>query len=343
MTTEPTLPQLLKDARRLLEERGRAKKALQLLTRAPEPLAAHPEVMALRGRALLELGREHEAREALLAAAAASPPAVEALLDLGWWDLDEDAPEEARERAQRALAQADAPARAREEAWGLLIEAQVDLSDRPGLRAALEGHQREHGEHPAVLLGRGRLLFLEGHFDQALTALQAARKAAPAALAWWWEAVALERLERLAEAEQAYREACRLDPDTPRPVRIEDEACDALIEATLAELPDEIRAEVEATCTVARQDFPDPSRVRDEGVDPFLLGECLGTAERTRRGDPVGGQHTGLTEVLVYRRNLERSCVDREELEEELRITLLHELGHALGLDEDGVAALGLE
>jgi predicted Zn-dependent protease with MMP-like domain len=34
--------------------------------------------------------------------------------------------------------------------------------------------------------------------------------------------------------------------------------------------------------------------------------------------------------------------VDRAELVEQIEVTLLHELGHYLGFDEDGVDELGL-
>ena len=47
--------------------------------------------------------------------------------------------------------------------------------------------------------------------------------------------------------------------------------------------------------------------------------------------------------VYIYKRNLERTCDTREDLVEEVRITLLHELGHFLGLDEDDMERLGLD
>ena len=46
--------------------------------------------------------------------------------------------------------------------------------------------------------------------------------------------------------------------------------------------------------------------------------------------------------IYLFQRNLERSCRDEVELREQIRITLFHELGHLLGLDEDEVDAMGL-
>jgi predicted Zn-dependent protease with MMP-like domain len=47
--------------------------------------------------------------------------------------------------------------------------------------------------------------------------------------------------------------------------------------------------------------------------------------------------------VTIYRLPLEESFPDPEELELEIRITVLHELAHYFGLDEDRLAELGYE
>ena len=47
--------------------------------------------------------------------------------------------------------------------------------------------------------------------------------------------------------------------------------------------------------------------------------------------------------IGLFQRNLERYARDREELLEEIRVTLLHEVGHFLGLDEEQLRELGLD
>jgi predicted Zn-dependent protease with MMP-like domain len=47
--------------------------------------------------------------------------------------------------------------------------------------------------------------------------------------------------------------------------------------------------------------------------------------------------------VTIYRLPLEGDFPDPEELEEEIRVTVLHELGHYFGLDEDRLGELGYE
>ena len=47
--------------------------------------------------------------------------------------------------------------------------------------------------------------------------------------------------------------------------------------------------------------------------------------------------------ISIYRLPLEDEFPDEDELREEIRITVLHELGHYFGLDEDRLAELGYE
>jgi predicted Zn-dependent protease with MMP-like domain len=47
--------------------------------------------------------------------------------------------------------------------------------------------------------------------------------------------------------------------------------------------------------------------------------------------------------IHIFRRNVEHFVGEREEVVDELRVTLLHEIGHYLGMDEEELEALGLE
>ena len=62
--------------------------------------------------------------------------------------------------------------------------------------------------------------------------------------------------------------------------------------------------------------------VEDEDPDePDLFGVC--------REDPYMP-----ATIAIYRLPLEDAFPDRDELEREIRITVLHELGHYFGMDE---------
>ena len=47
--------------------------------------------------------------------------------------------------------------------------------------------------------------------------------------------------------------------------------------------------------------------------------------------------------VTIYRKPLEADFDDPGDLEQEIRVTVLHELGHYFGMDEDRLEQLGYE
>lgn len=76
-----------------------------------------------------------------------------------------------------------------------------------------------------------------------------------------------------------------------------------------------------------------------EGIEPDTLGLFVGAAfAEEGYGSPVPAQ------IILYLQNLwEFADGDEEIFDEEVRTTLLHELGHYLGLDEDGLTERGLD
>ncbi len=80
--------------------------------------------------------------------------------------------------------------------------------------------------------------------------------------------------------------------------------------------------------------------VEDENSeDPDLLGLYDGVPLPERGG--VGPELPD--KITIYRLPLEDEFPDPADLEREIRITVLHELGHYFGLDEDRLAELGYE
>ncbi len=80
--------------------------------------------------------------------------------------------------------------------------------------------------------------------------------------------------------------------------------------------------------------------VEDENADdPDLFGLYHGVP-LPERGDGVGLLPD---KISIYRLPLEDSFPDPRELQEEIRVTVLHELAHYFGLDEDRIAELGYE
>jgi predicted Zn-dependent protease with MMP-like domain len=133
-----------------------------------------------------------------------------------------------------------------------------------------------------------------------------------------------------------YRRAAALAPELyGLPVRLSDREVDAVVQSALAGLPPRIRKAIENTVVEVRP-LPRPH----PDVDPLTLGTYFGRSlmERSVEDAPALPAH-----IELFRANIERIASDRDHAVEELRITLLHEVGHHLGFDEEGVARLGLE
>ncbi len=112
----------------------------------------------------------------------------------------------------------------------------------------------------------------------------------------------------------------------------------AAAEVALASLPEEL-CERLGNVAVMVETRPHWDIVA-EGFDPRALGMFEGPDDYGQRALEVAPM---TSRIVLYTANLVVSFADPEELEEEVRVTVLHEIGHYFGLDEDGVAELGLE
>jgi predicted Zn-dependent protease with MMP-like domain len=102
------------------------------------------------------------------------------------------------------------------------------------------------------------------------------------------------------------------------------------VRAALDELPPHIAEALQNIAVVVENENPE---------DPDVLGLYHGVP-LPERGDMAGSLPDTIS---IYRIPLEESFPDPTELREEIRITVLHELGHYFGLDEDRLAELGYD
>jgi predicted Zn-dependent protease with MMP-like domain len=102
------------------------------------------------------------------------------------------------------------------------------------------------------------------------------------------------------------------------------------VRAALDALPPDIAAALRNVAVVVEDEHPE---------DPDLFGLYEGIP-LTERGDEAGSLPD---RIAIYRTPLEEEFPDPCDLEREIRITVLHELGHYFGLDEDRLAELGYE
>jgi len=135
----------------------------------------------------------------------------------------------------------------------------------------------------------------------------------------------------------AWQEVRRLDlAAAPGPLEISEDDLEQIALATLGELPPPIHEKLERV-PILIDDLPSEALVAD-GIDPRLLGLFQGTPM-----PDDGALAPTVTNILLFRKNLQRACVDAEHLAEEIRITVLHETAHYFGLDEADLEALGLD
>lgn len=76
-----------------------------------------------------------------------------------------------------------------------------------------------------------------------------------------------------------------------------------------------------------------------EGFDPRALGLFEGPTQEEREGLETP---PAPTRIVLYIANLSADAPEDDQLADEVEITLLHEIGHYFGLDEEEVEALGL-
>jgi predicted Zn-dependent protease with MMP-like domain/Tfp pilus assembly protein PilF len=136
-----------------------------------------------------------------------------------------------------------------------------------------------------------------------------------------------------------WKQVAAIDRKAPRaPWSVSIDRLEKLVEAALGELPERARTLL-GNVPILVEDYPSDELI-DDGLDPRLLGLFTGTPfpEQPSMGGPPN-----LENVLLFHRNIERVARSAEEMEEQVRITLLHETGHFFGMDEEDLADVGLD
>jgi predicted Zn-dependent protease with MMP-like domain len=118
------------------------------------------------------------------------------------------------------------------------------------------------------------------------------------------------------------------------PFRISRERFEQLVEETLRTLPEEF-IEYFSNITVIVEDYPSREDTRSTGVpEDELLGLFRGVAY-TERGGFLDVPPPLPDVIALFRKNLEHIAESEDELVEEIRKTVVHEVGHYFGLSEE--------
>lgn len=114
------------------------------------------------------------------------------------------------------------------------------------------------------------------------------------------------------------------------PVEMGREEFDRLVDTALSQIPERFLTLLE-NCVVIVEDEPDPS-------DPELFGYYDGTPLSDRTS-----QYGGVLpdRIVIFRGPLLRYCRDADEVVDEVRITVWHEVAHFFGIDDEHLDDLG--
>ena len=108
------------------------------------------------------------------------------------------------------------------------------------------------------------------------------------------------------------------------------ERFEELVGDALDTVPEELAALVDNVVVLVEDEPP--------ADDPRLLGLYHGTplTERDTR-------YAGVTpdRIMIYRNPILRMCKDADQVVEEVRITVVHEIAHHFGIDDDRLHELG--
>jgi len=126
----------------------------------------------------------------------------------------------------------------------------------------------------------------------------------------------------------------RIQPPPKRHVHFE-----TLVERVLDSLPEEFRRLLDDVAIVI-EDSPTPDQCGLAGAeDGWLYGLYEGVPATEWGADWVALPN----KISLFRLPLETDFPDPDELEEEVRITVIHELAHHAGIDDDRLHELDLD
>jgi len=187
---------------------------------------------------------------------------------------------------------------------------------------------KAHPERSWSQLERVAVLIDLGRYGDGLTAVRALPRfddPHERAALHAQEGVCLDHLGDAAGADAEYRQAEALAPDDyPMPIRLSGTRFEALVAEALDGIPEEFVAYLEQVVVRVR-DWPGPDD------DPSLMGLYVGVA----RPDRTVLTEDHLDHIVVFKRAHELQAVDEDELRDEVRRTVVHEIAHHFGIEHD--------
>ncbi len=106
------------------------------------------------------------------------------------------------------------------------------------------------------------------------------------------------------------------------------EQFDKLVDETVKEIPAEFRDKMENVAILV-EDYPSGA-IKSQYRRGLLLGIFIGVPLTEQNWEVAYPPHR----VILYQKNIEAICHSDEEIKQEIRTTLIHEIGHFFGFNE---------
>jgi len=121
-------------------------------------------------------------------------------------------------------------------------------------------------------------------------------------------------------------------------VRLSRRQFEALVERALRRLPARFRRKLENIAVVV-EEWADEETLAEMGIEPpdTLYGLYRGT-DLPRRDSTYSGVLPDV--ITIYQGPIEEDCDSIEEMEALVRDTVIHEIGHYFGLDDERLSEL---
>ena len=115
-------------------------------------------------------------------------------------------------------------------------------------------------------------------------------------------------------------------------------AFDQLVDRALSAIPDPYRQALREVAVIV-EDEPSAEQLRDNDLEPS--DTMYGLYEGVPRTDYGADWAASPNRITLFRLPLQEDFPDPRDLEAEVRLTVLHELAHHLGIDDDRLDELG--
>ena len=125
------------------------------------------------------------------------------------------------------------------------------------------------------------------------------------------------------------------------PIRLSRARFERLVEEALAGIPEPLRERID-NVEIVIEEWPTAEHLEAAGLEPddWLFGLYEGTPliDRGITVDPLLPD-----KITIFQGPLQEACQAEQEIWQEVRTTVVHEIAHHFGIDEERLAELGYD